>query len=84
MMLASEITKFAAGHGWEMRVMGIPKTVDNDIVLTDHCPGYGSAARYLAVTALDPPWFGPDGTAIHPPGRSPAPGRPTDSEHIRS
>jgi ABC-type sulfate/molybdate transport systems ATPase subunit len=38
----------------------------------------------LAVTALHPPWFGPDGAAIHPPGRSPAPGRPTDSEHIRS
>jgi 6-phosphofructokinase 1 len=53
MMLASEITRFAAAHGWEMRVMGIPKTVDNDIVLTDHCPGYGSAARYLAVTALE-------------------------------
>ena len=53
MMLASEIARFAAAHGWEMRVMGIPKTVDNDIVLTDHCPGYGSAARYLAVTALE-------------------------------
>jgi ABC-type sulfate/molybdate transport systems ATPase subunit len=38
----------------------------------------------LAITALDPPWFGPDGAAIHPPGRSPAPGRPADSEHIRS
>lgn len=32
-------------------VVGIPKTVDNDIALTDHVPGFGSAARYLAVTA---------------------------------
>jgi hypothetical protein len=36
----------------------------------------------LVVTALDPPWFGPDGTAIDPPGRSPAPARPANPEHI--
>jgi ABC-type sulfate/molybdate transport systems ATPase subunit len=38
----------------------------------------------LVVTALDPPWFGPDGAALDPPGRSPGPIRPTDSEHIHS
>jgi ATP-dependent phosphofructokinase / diphosphate-dependent phosphofructokinase len=32
----------------DIRVVGIPKTVDNDIAITDHCPGYGSAARYIA------------------------------------
>lgn len=32
----------------DIQIIGIPKTMDNDICLTDHCPGYGSAARYLA------------------------------------
>ncbi len=35
-------------EGWEIGVMGIPKTMDNDLAVTDHCPGYGSAARYVA------------------------------------
>lgn len=35
---------------WEMRFIGIPKTIDNDLVLTDHTPGFGSAAKYIAVT----------------------------------
>ncbi len=35
-------------RGSDIRVMGIPKTMDNDIAVTDHSPGYGSAARYLA------------------------------------
>ncbi len=34
--------------GLDIKVMGIPKTIDNDISITDHSPGYGSAARYLA------------------------------------
>lgn len=37
----------------ELKVMGIPKTIDNDISETDHCPGYGSAARYMAVTTAE-------------------------------
>jgi 6-phosphofructokinase len=42
----------AKESGWEMRVIGIPKTVDNDLGYTDHTPGYGSVARFnaLAVT----------------------------------
>ncbi len=36
-----------------LTVVGIPKTVDNDLAETDHCPGYGSAARYLAQSARD-------------------------------
>ena len=36
--------------GWEMRVMGVPKTIDNDLVGTDHTPGFGSAAKYVATT----------------------------------
>ncbi|MGH9328551.1 MAG: diphosphate--fructose-6-phosphate 1-phosphotransferase [Terriglobia bacterium] len=43
----------AAAHeaGYELISLGIPKTIDNDICLTDHCPGFGSAARF-AITAL--------------------------------
>ena len=37
----------------ELKVIGIPKTIDNDITETDHCPGYGSAARYMAVTTSE-------------------------------
>ena len=33
--------------------MGLPKTVDNDLTVTDHCPGYGSVARWLAVSVRD-------------------------------
>lgn len=35
---------------YDMCVLGVPKTIDNDVVLTDHTPGYGSAAKYIAVT----------------------------------
>jgi len=45
--------KIAALAGdFNMRVIGIPKTIDNDLAQTDHCPGYGSAARYVAVTTM--------------------------------
>ncbi len=36
-----------------LRVVGIPKTIDNDIAVTDHAPGFGSAARYLAASVAD-------------------------------
>lgn len=39
--------------GWECRVMGVPKTIDNDLCGTDHCPGYGSAAKYVATTMME-------------------------------
>lgn len=40
-------------RGVSVRVVGIPKTIDNDIAVTDHAPGYGSAARYLAATVSE-------------------------------
>ncbi len=46
-----KIHKLAAEYG--IQVLGIPKTIDNDIAVTDHCPGYGSAARYLAVSVAE-------------------------------
>src|SRR5690554_2623919 len=47
---SEEINQFMNDSGWEMRVMGVPKTIDNDLNITDHSPGYGSAARYVATT----------------------------------
>ena len=48
-----EIGRRAAESGFEMRVMGIPKTIDNDLPYTDHTPGFGSAARYEAVMCME-------------------------------
>lgn len=45
-----KLSKFADEHDYEMRVVGVPKTVDNDLMVTDHTPGFGSAAKYVAVT----------------------------------
>ncbi|MCX8107698.1 MAG: diphosphate--fructose-6-phosphate 1-phosphotransferase, partial [Verrucomicrobiae bacterium] len=43
----------AIKRGWEMRVIGIPKTIDNDLPHTDHCPGYGSVIKYNATTVME-------------------------------
>ncbi len=43
----------AQSAGWEMRVIGVPKTIDNDLPFTDHCPGFGSAAKYLAASVRE-------------------------------
>ena len=40
-------------YGWEMCVIGVPKTVDNDLPFTDHCPGFGSAAKYIAASVQE-------------------------------
>ena len=50
---ADKISKLAASSGWEMRVIGIPKTVDNDLVVTDHTPGYGSVIKNVAKTVKE-------------------------------
>ena len=39
--------------GYECFVIGVPKTIDNDLIYTDHCPGYGSAAKYVATTLTE-------------------------------
>jgi 6-phosphofructokinase len=43
----------ALRQGYELRAISIPKTIDNDLPLTDHCPGYGSAARFIAMATMD-------------------------------
>ncbi len=50
---ADKVNKLAAEEGYELRVMGIPKTIDNDLACTDHCPGYGSVAKFVATTAME-------------------------------
>ena len=49
----AKISKLAEDSGYPVNVIGIPKTVDNDLIITDHCPGFGSAARYAAVSTLE-------------------------------
>ena len=50
---ANRVFKVAGEKGYELFVMGLPKTVDNDLPMTDHCPGYGSVARWLALSVRD-------------------------------
>jgi len=49
----NKISKYMQKVGYECRVMGIPKTIDNDLFGTDHCPGYGSAAKFIATTCME-------------------------------
>ncbi|WP_022885824.1 6-phosphofructokinase [Glaciibacter superstes] len=53
MALLEAISKTASARGMALRCVGIPKTIDNDIVGVDHTPGFASAARYLARTVTD-------------------------------
>lgn len=48
MHTAHKVDEAAKAIGYELNVIGIPKTIDNDLAFTDHCPGFGSAARYVA------------------------------------
>ena len=49
----NKISKFMLKNGYECRVMGIPKTIDNDLAGTDHCPGFASAAKYIATSIME-------------------------------
>ena len=50
---ADKTAKLAAETGYELVAVGIPKTIDNDLGYTDHCPGYGSVAKYVATVAME-------------------------------
>ncbi len=50
---AHRIAQAAQRMGYEMRAISVPKTIDNDLPFTDHCPGYGSAARFIASATMD-------------------------------
>jgi 6-phosphofructokinase len=47
------VGKLARDSGYELRAIAVPKTVDNDLAYTDHCPGYGSVARFNAIATRD-------------------------------
>jgi 6-phosphofructokinase len=53
METAHQVAKLAAERNYDLHVMGVPKTVDNDLMVTDHCPGYGSVARFNAIAVRD-------------------------------
>lgn len=49
----NKISKYLQKAGYECRVMGVPKTIDNDLFGTDHCPGFASAAKYIATSIME-------------------------------
>jgi len=61
----NKISKFMKVSGYECRVIGVPKTIDNDLPLTDHTPGFGSAAKFISTAISE---IGYDATA-YPKGR---------------
>ena len=65
MNTCAKLAEFFADNKYDCKVIGVPKTIDNDLVGTDHCPGFGSAAKFIATScreiALD--------TAVYAHGR---------------
>ena len=49
----NKLAKYAAANGKKQRFVGCPKTIDNDLVLNDHTPGFGSAAKYIATSVKE-------------------------------
>jgi len=50
---ADKVARLARDKNYEMCVVGIPKTIDNDLACTDHCPGYGSVVKYNATMIME-------------------------------
>src|SRR5215470_15603543 len=50
---SNKIQEEAVKRAYEMRVIGVPKTIDNDLPHTDHCPGFGSVIKYAATTVME-------------------------------
>ena len=46
------LAQAAQQQGYDLRVISVPKTIDNDLPYTDHCPGYGTAARFIALATM--------------------------------
>lgn len=65
MNTCAKVAEFMKNNDYECYVIGVPKTIDNDLLLTDHCPGYGSAAKFIATTCYE---IGLD-TAVYRHGR---------------
>jgi len=50
---AAKLARLAGETDYEMIAIGVPKTIDNDLAYTDHCPGYGSVAKYSATSVME-------------------------------
>lgn len=50
---ANRFSEYVAKNGYDIKVIGIPKTIDNDLLNTHFCPGYGSAAKYIATSVRE-------------------------------
>ncbi|MBS3824156.1 MAG: 6-phosphofructokinase [Wenzhouxiangellaceae bacterium] len=50
---ANKVAKMAAELGYPLNAIGVPKTIDNDLAVTDNCPGFGSVAKYVAVSIME-------------------------------
>ena len=48
-----KLSDYARSIGSDIRIIGVPKTIDNDLMVTDHTPGFGSAAKYVATSVLE-------------------------------
>jgi len=49
----NKVSKYMQKMGYECRIIGVPKTIDNDLYGTDHCPGFASAAKYIATSCAE-------------------------------
>ena len=49
----AKLHRYAEEKGYPVSIIGIPKTIDNDLAFTDHAPGYGSCAKYVATVAYE-------------------------------
>lgn len=49
----AKLSDYARANGYDIYIMGVPKTIDNDLACTDHTPGFGSAAKYIASSVLE-------------------------------
>ncbi|UPG89582.1 6-phosphofructokinase [Luteibacter aegosomaticola] len=50
---ANKVSKIGHALGYEVNCIGVPKTIDNDLVVTDNCPGFGSVAKYTAIAVRE-------------------------------
>ncbi len=50
---AMKLSRYLSEKGEDIRVIGVPKTIDNDLAMTDHCPGFGSAAKFVATVVSE-------------------------------
>lgn len=49
----AKLAQFAQNHSYPLKVIGVPKTIDNDLPITDNCPGFGSVAKYNAISMME-------------------------------